>query len=209
MQHHHVVSRRVQPRVHRFANAADLLQCRCMQVRPPKIQHLGKEWGAGDNQESKPHHFCLCSPQLMPLPGSPPALLLPRPCPELGSHIPTPQHPSQQLRGPHIPRDGDDSPSMILQGTQGSTSKRCQLGLMGEALVFFSGLSLPCPSSCLVRQEGGCSCPGTLHWGAVPAALPLPQSPLLPAVTHLGVKFADIMSPFRQIEKLRGRQKKE
>lgn len=110
VQHHHVVSRRVQPRVHRFANAADLLQCRCMQVRPPKIQHLGKEWGAGDNQESKPRHFCLCSPQLMPLPGSPPALLLPRPCPELGSHIPTPQHPSQQLRGPHIPRDGDDSP---------------------------------------------------------------------------------------------------
>jgi len=68
---------------------------------------------------------------------------------------------------------------MILQGTQGSTSKRCQLGLMGEALVFFSGLFLPCPSSCLVRQEGAVPALGPCTGELFPLpCLKAPCSPL-------------------------------
>lgn len=47
VQHHHVVRPRVQPRVHGFANAADLLQRRGVQVGPAEIQHLGEELGKG------------------------------------------------------------------------------------------------------------------------------------------------------------------
>lgn len=42
VQHHHVVRCCAEPRVHGFANAADLLERRGVHVRPSKIQHLNR-----------------------------------------------------------------------------------------------------------------------------------------------------------------------
>lgn len=42
VQHHHITRVSTQPRVDGLAHAADLVQCRCVMVRPAKLHHLGR-----------------------------------------------------------------------------------------------------------------------------------------------------------------------
>lgn len=91
VQHHHVVRPRVQPRVHGFANAADLLQRRGVQVGPAEIQHLGEELGRRGWWDTAGGHIHAPSslqqelvPQISPAPIAPRS---PRARPTLGCSL--------------------------------------------------------------------------------------------------------------------------